>query len=72
MTSPNHQRERLEQLFRQHYAMLVQVSVRLTRDQALSEDVVQNVFLRFLERDDHPRGSLRRYLARFSPIMPTP
>lgn len=54
-----------EKLFRAHYAELVGVSARVTNDRALSEDVVQGVYLRFyerggLERADNPRAYLRR------------
>lgn len=48
---------RLERLFRQHYAMLLASSERITRDRQLSEDVVQNVFLRFFERDGLRRAT---------------
>ena len=54
-----------EALFRAHYGELVGASVRVSGDRALSEDVVQGVFMRFferggLERADNPRAYLRR------------
>lgn len=56
---------RLEQLFRAQYATLVGVSARITKDQALSEDIVQNVFLKFYEKNglvnaENPVAYLRR------------
>ncbi len=55
----------LEELFRSHYAKLVQVSARVTGDVPLAEDIVQNVFMKFyeqngLERADNPPAYLRR------------
>ena len=54
-----------EALFRAHYAELVRASQRVSGDRAVSEDVVQGVFMRFyerggLERADNPRAYLRR------------
>lgn len=56
---------RLEQLFREQYATLVGVSARISKDQALSEDIVQNVFLKFYEqnglvRAENPEAYLRK------------
>lgn len=54
-----------EALFRAHYAELVRASIRVSGDRAVSEDVVQGVFMRFyerggLERAENPRAYLRR------------
>lgn len=54
-----------EALFRAHYGELVAASARVSGDRALSEDVVQGVFMRFyerggLERAENPRAYLRR------------
>ena len=54
-----------ETLFRAHYAMLVAVSERLTNDRALSEDVVQQLFVRLMGRGPlrnvrEPAAYLRR------------
>ena len=64
-TPPAMDRAALEALFREHYGALVAASARITKDRALSEDVVQNVFLRFVERDglaraQEPAAYLRR------------
>lgn len=47
--------EVLETCFRQHYADLCRGVYRLLADQALSEDLVQEVFIRVWERQEHIR-----------------
>ena len=58
MPEDRHGGDAFERLFRAEYARLVGVSERLTRDRALSEDVVQEVFIRYHERGTADRAAL--------------
>jgi len=56
----------IEQLFREHYAMVFRAAYRVTGNAAEAEDVLQTVFLRLLRRlpdaeaVEHPESYLRR------------
>src|SRR5437588_3256086 len=55
----------LAEAYRRHGGAVFTLSRRLTNDQALAEEVVQEVFLRLwndADRFDPERGSLRAYL----------
>lgn len=55
----------LEALYFRHGGALLAFARRMTRDEALAEDVVQDVFVRFWqrpERFDARRGTLRNFL----------
>jgi RNA polymerase sigma-70 factor (ECF subfamily) len=57
--------EALEEAYRRHSAAVLGVARRVTRVQALAEEVVQEVFLRLWHRPDRfdaGRGTLRAYL----------
>lgn len=58
----------LKSLFQQYYQMVAQAIFRLVQDQDLSNDLAQNVFVRFWEKRDHLEitSSLGAYLRRMA------
>ena len=60
-----YQQEALAEAYRRHAGSVFALARRLLVDQALAEEIVQEVFLRLWnnpEKFDHERGSLRSYL----------
>jgi RNA polymerase sigma-70 factor, ECF subfamily len=58
--------EDLEQVFREHHAMVFRAAYRVTGNADDAEDVLQNVFLRMLKRDAgaEPVGNMGSFLHR--------
>ncbi len=56
----------MEMIFRRHFAGMVQVVNRMIRDQSRSEDLVQDVFVKFWKQKDqlNIKTSLKAYLRR--------